>query len=384
MTRRIQRVALVGVGAIAASHRQAVQDNGDRAQIVAVCDLDADRARRFAADHDISRWFTDLPTMLEQTTPDLVAVCTPPAAHRQAVLECLAAGAWVWCEKPPTLSLAEYDELCAAEREGGPYVGYVFQHRFGSAARTLREQIAGGRLGRPHVAVCHTLWYRDADYYAVPWRGRWETEGGGPAMGHGIHQMDLMLWLLGDWVQVQATMATLERAVQTEDVSLATVTFENGALGSVVNSVLSPRQESYLRFDFTDATVEVSHLYGYDNSNWRWTARAGVPADREAGWAPRTDEGGSHSVQLRMYLDAMDTGVRPPACGADGRRALELITGLYQSAITGRPVRRVELVPGNPFHARLDGGGRYRPHRPGDPAGGPAADPAGWGTEVVR
>lgn len=255
------------------------------------------------------------------------------------------------------LSLAEYDDLAEHEREGGPYVGYVFQHRFGSAAQTLRRQIADGTLGRPLVGVCHTLWYRDHAYYAVPWRGKWETEGGGPAMGHGIHQMDLMLSLLGDWREIRALMGTLDRDVATEDVSIAAVAFDSGALVSVVNSVLSPRQESYLRFDFTDATVEVSHLYGYDNSNWTWTPREGV---EPAGWLPTADVPSSHTAQLAAFLDAMDRGERPPASGADGRRSLELITGLYESAITGRPVLRADLAPGNPFYDHLDGGGRYQ------------------------
>jgi predicted dehydrogenase len=121
--------------------------------------------------------------------------------------------------------------------------------------------------------------------------------------------------------------------------------------------VLSPRQESYLRFDFTDATVEVSHLYGYDNSHWTWTPRAGVEA---AAWLPADDVPSSHTAQLGAFLDAMDRGERPPASGADGRRSLEFITGLYQSAITGQPVQRTELVAGNPFYDHLDGGGRYR------------------------
>ncbi len=363
----VKRVAIIGAGAIAGAHQQAYAAAGERVQIVAVVDLDIERARSFAEKHNVQASFIDVGTMLAETAPDLVSVCTPPGAHREAVLACLAAGAWVWCEKPPVLSLAEYDELAAAENdEGGPYVGYVFQHRFGSAARTLRQQIAEQTLGRPHVAVCHTLWYRDAAYYAVPWRGRWETEGGGPAMGHGIHQMDLMLSLLGDWHEVRAMMGTLDREVETEDVSVATVSFANGALASVVNSVLSPRQESYLRFDFTDATVEVSHLYGYDNTNWTWTPRDGIEPERVATWAPETDEASSHEAQARIFLDAMDAGVRPPASGADGRRSLELVTGLYQSAITGLPVRRSDLAPGNPFYQNLDGGGRYTAARPAE------------------
>jgi predicted dehydrogenase len=296
--------------------------------------------------------------MLAADRPDLAIVCTPPVAHHDGVKACLEAGAWVWCEKPPVLSLAEYDALAAMERDGGPYAGYVFQHRFGSAAMTLRRQIADGTLGRPLVGVCHTLWYRDHAYFEVPWRGRWATEGGGPTMGHGIHQMDLVLSLLGDWREVRAMMGTLDRRVETEDVSLAAVQFESGALVSVVNSVLSPREESYLRFDFTDATVEVSHLYGYGNSDWRWTPRAGVV---DSGWLPTDDVDSSHTAQLTHYLDAMDRRERPPASGADGRRSMELITGLYQSAITGRPVRRTELGPGNPFYDRLDGGGQYHP-----------------------
>jgi predicted dehydrogenase len=353
------RVAVVGAGGIAAGrHMPALRAHADRAEVVAVVDADADRAAAFAAEWQVARSSTDLAATLAGEQPDLVVVCTPPAAHHEGVRASLAAGAWVWCEKPPVLSLAEYDGLAAHERDGGPYAGYVFQHRFGSAAQTLRRQIDDGTLGRPLVGVCHTLWYRDHAYFEVPWRGKWATEGGGPTMGHGIHQMDLMLSLLGDWREVRAMMGTLDRRVETEDVSLAAVRFESGALVSVVNSVLSPREESYLRFDFTDATVEVSHLYGYGNSDWRWTPRKGVV---DSGWLPTDDVDSSHTAQLTHYLHAMDRRERPPASGADGRRSMELISGLYQSAITGRPVLRSELAPGNPFYDRLDGGGRYAP-----------------------
>ena len=358
--RKQYRVAIVGAGAIAGGrHIPAVQAQDGRAKVVAVVDVDGDRAAAFAADWGVEHSYTDLDTMLAADQPDLVIICTPPSGHHAGVQACLRAGAWVWCEKPPVLSLAEYDDLMADERDGGPYVGYVFQHRFGSAARTLREQITSGALGRPLVGICHTLWYRDDAYYEVPWRGKWETEGGGPTMGHGIHQMDLMLSLLGDWREVRAMMGTLERRIATEDVSLAAVSFESGALVSVVNSALSPREVSYLRFDFSEATVEVSHLYGYDNSHWTWTPLRGVAAERAAGWLPTTDVRSSHNVQLAEFLDSMDRAERPAVSGADGRRSLELITGLYQSAITGSPVNRAELEPGNPFYTQLDGGGRY-------------------------
>jgi predicted dehydrogenase len=235
-------------------------------------------------------------------------------------------------------------------------VSYVFQHRFGSAARALREQIRTGALGAPLVGMCHTLWYRDAAYFDVPWRGRWETEGGGPTMGHGIHQMDLMLALMGDWAEVRASAATLARDVETEDVSMALVRFSSGAMVCVINSVLSPRETSYLRFDFPEATVELTHLYGYDNSNWRWTPAPHRGEDSAAALgAPTDDEASSHAAQLRVLLRDLRAGRRPAASGEDGRRVLAFIAALYESAATGRPVTPGMLTPDNPFYYSMSG-----------------------------
>ena len=350
------RTAVVGAGGIAqGQHLPGLRVLGDRVEIAAIVDMDGDRAREVAAEWGAPSSFTSVAAMLEEVQPDLVLVCTPPGSHTDAVIRSLDAGASVWCEKPPTLSLAEYDAILEHEGAAGPYASYVFQHRFGSAARTLRSQIAAGDLGAPLVGVCHTLWYRDTAYYDVAWRGKWETEGGGPAMGHGIHQMDLLLSLLGDWTEISATMATLGRDVETEDVSFAHVTFESGAIVSVVNSVLSPRETSYLRFDFADATVEVEHLYGYDNSHWKWTPAPHVDTDAVSSWAPTQNFASSHAVQLEELVSSLERGERPAASGHDGRRVLELIAGLYQSAITGRRVQRSELTRENPFYWSMNG-----------------------------
>jgi predicted dehydrogenase len=351
------RVAIVGSGNIAgARHMPAIRSLGGRIDVVGVMDVELDRAQTFAAEWAIPNAFDSIAAMLDRARPELVIVCTPPVAHTGAVIECLDAGVSVWCEKPPTLSLAEYDEIQSHEGVEGPFVSYVFQHRFGSGAQRLRQSIASGELGRPLVGICNTVWYRSPEYYEVPWRGKWRTEGGGPTLGHGIHQMDLMLSLLGDWHEVRALMGTLDRDIEVEDVSLAAVTMESGAMMSVVNSILSPREESYLRFDFTDATVELSHTYGYDNSNWTWTPAAHVVDDaRVASWAPADNAPSSHAAQLAELLDALAVGTRPRCSGDDGRRSLEFITGLYRSAITGKPVLRSELTPADPFYSALNG-----------------------------
>ncbi|GDY31588.1 Gfo/Idh/MocA family protein [Gandjariella thermophila] len=378
------RAAVVGTGGIARSHLAAFRAHGDQVDVVAAVDVDAARLREFCADAGTATPYDDLEHMLRERRPDLVAICTPPSLHADQVVTVLRHGAWAWCEKPPCLSLAEYDRIVAAERAGGPYAAIVFQHRFGSAAEHLRTLLRTGELGRPLVAHCQTTWYRDDAYYAVPWRGRWETEGGGPTMGHGIHQMDLMLHLLGDWVEVRAMVGRLVHDVATEDVSTALVRFASGAMATVVNSVLSADQVSRIRLDCTDATVELTHLYGYRNEDWVYTPAPHVTDERRVSrWrSPAEDVASSHAAQLRGLLAALREGARPACSGPDGRRVLELVAALYKSALTGLPVRAGEIGAEDPFYAAMHGGMAgaqpgARPGTPGEPLGTGAAAAGG-------
>ncbi|MFD4029572.1 Gfo/Idh/MocA family protein [Streptomyces sp. NPDC058637] len=355
------RVAIVGTGAIArGSHLSALTALAAEQplEIVAAVDVDVDTVEAFCADAGIGRAYTDLGRMLAEQRPDLVVIGTPPRFHRDQTVAALRAGAWVWCEKPPCPSLEDFDAIEAAEGagEGGPYAAIVFQHRFGSGARHVGELLAGRAMGRPLVAHCQTTWYRDAAYYSVPWRGSWGSEGGGPSMGHGIHQMDLLLDLLGPWAEIRAMAGRLVHDVETEDVSTALVRFESGAMATVVNSVLSPDEISRIRIDCEHATVELTHLYGHRNADWRITPAPGVPSGQAAAWSDfGPDEPSSHEAQLRGLLDDLRAGRRPRSSGADGRKSLELVAALYKAAFTGATVRAGEIRPGDPYYSALHG-----------------------------
>ncbi|MFD9317781.1 Gfo/Idh/MocA family protein [Streptomyces sp. NPDC060053] len=354
------RAAIVGIGAIGrGSHLTALRQLAaeGEAEVVAAVDIDATAVEAFCAESGVPHAYTDLERMLAEQRPDLVTICTPPTLHREQSVAALRAGAWVWCEKPPVPTLADYDAVEAEEGAAGPYASIVFQHRFGSGTRHVRRLLAEQALGRPLVAHCQTTWYRDTAYYAVPWRGRWQTEGGGPAMGHGIHQMDLMLDLLGPWSEVRAMAGRLVHDVETEDVSTALVRFESGAMATVVNSVLSPDEVSRIRIDCERATVELTHLYGHSNDNWHITPAPGVPGDVAAAWQDFGDDvPSSHLAQLRELVASMRAGRRPRSSGADGRTSLELISALYKSAFTDTTVRRGEIGPGDPYYTALHGG----------------------------
>lgn len=356
MPLKTYRAVLAGTGGIGDAHVRAVAATGGRVRLVAAADLDAARVGDFATRNQIPATFTDFTAMLQATRPDLVIVATPPGQHTAMSIAAMEAGAWVWCEKPLCRSLADADRIAAKERETGCYTACVFQMRFASSTAHLRQLADAGRLGRPLVAVCNTLWYRDAAYYSAPWRGTWK-ELGGPTMGLGIHAMDHLLHLLGDWTEVRAIAATLDRAIEVEDVSLAMITFASGAVASVVNSALSPRQETYLRLDYQKATVELTHLYSYTRDHWRFTP---APHALEEGllqaWqdAP-PDVGSTHEAQLAALVANMDAGTRPLTSGPEARRTMELLSAIYKSAFTGEAVRAGSIQPGDPHYAAVQG-----------------------------
>lgn len=371
------RVGIVGCGSIARSHVLSYQNN-PRAEVVGVVDIDLARAEAFAASYGTAAYGT-FPELLDQQ-PDLVSVATPPRNHTEVAVELLQSGCSVLLEKPPTTTLAAMDVLAAAEEVSSGSVYVVFQHRHGSGARRAHHLLRSGALGAPQVAVCETLWYRPDSYFLPEWRGNWAGEGGGPTLGHGIHQIDLLLHLVGPWDTLDARAARIARPVEFEDVSLAIVTFANGAVGTVVTSLLSPREVSRIRLDTTRGTLEVNHVYGYSDADWSWTpapdattaailgrvpGRPSISGDGDSGpagahdvWAASAglDLGSNHAAQIDQLVDDMLAGRPHQTTLASTRPTMEFVTALYASSIERETVHRRELTAANPFYHRLNGG----------------------------
>lgn len=337
------RAAIVGTGAVAHLHAEAIAAD-PRIELVAVSNRSEARRIEFAEKHGVAGRYSDHIELLHHEHPDLVILCTPPDLHRQQALDAFAAGAHVLCEKPPALSLAELDDIEAGARAADRRFGVVFQQRTGTAAGHVKRLLDSGALGRPLVAQCQTLWLREDDYYAVDWRGTWEGEGGGTTVGHGIHQLDLLAHLLGDWAEVDARLWRIARDIEMEDVSTAVIRFAGGTVAQAISSVLSPRQTSVVRIDCERATVEVEHLYGHAAANWRITPAPGVPEDVAASWAlPEPDEPSGHIPLVRAMVDALWQDTELPDLVTHARRPLELVTAIYASATYGRPITPAEL-----------------------------------------
>jgi predicted dehydrogenase len=370
------RVGIVGCGSIARSHALSYQNN-PRVELVGVVDIDPARSDAFAAHYD-TKAYGSWRELVDQQ-PDLVSVATPPGNHTEVATELLESDCSVLLEKPPATSLADMDVMAAAEELSSGSVYVVFQHRHGSGARRAYHLLRTGALGTPRVAVCETLWYRPESYFLPEWRGNWAGEGGGPTLGHGIHQIDLLLHLMGPWETLDARAARIAHPVEFEDVSLAIVTFSSGVLGTVVTSLLSPRELSRIRLDTAGGTLEVNHVYGYSDADWSWTptpdsttaanlgrdpglrnadtAESGAPADRDI-WAASAgqDLPSNHAAQIDQLVDDLLAGRGHDTTLASTRPTMEFVTALYASSIERETVHRRDLTPSHRFYSSLNGG----------------------------
>jgi predicted dehydrogenase len=371
------RVGIVGCGSIARSHALSYQNN-PRVDLVGVYDIIPERAEKYAERYGTTA-YGSCPELLDQQ-PDLVSAATPPGTHTDVAVELLESGCSVLLEKPPTTNLADMDVLAAAEEVSSGSVYVVFQHRHGSGARRAHQLLRSGALGAPRVAVCETLWYRPDSYFLPEWRGNWAGEGGGPTLGHGIHQIDLLLHLMGPWETVDARAARIARPVEFEDVSMAMVTFNSGAVGTVVTSLLSPRELSRIRVDTDGGTLEVNHVYGYRDADWSWTPAPdpttaaslgrdpGLPSADGAGHAEPADRGdvwaasagldlpSNHAAQINQLVDDLLAGRGHDTTLASTRLTIELVTALYASSLERETVHRLDLTPGTRFYHTLSGG----------------------------
>lgn len=349
MTR--MRAAIIGTGDVARLHAEAIAARDDAELVVAV-DVNAERAAAFADKYGVPLSGTSLPDI----DLDVVHLCTPPNGHAAQAEEAFARGAHVVVEKPPALALADVDRMVAAAHDAGRQLAVVFQQRTGTAAAHVKRLLDGGTLGRPLVARCDTFWFRDDAYFAAPWRGTWANEGGGTTLGHGIHQLDLLAYLLGEVDEVHGQAWRLARDIETEDVSTAILRFESGVVATAMTSAVSPRQESSIRIDTELATIELTHLYGHGHGNWRITPRPGT--DAPDSWAfPQSETQSGHEAYIDAVYPALAAGGPLPAVAAAPAGSMEIVAAIYASsergaAVSLREVRESASLRG-PMSARV-------------------------------
>ncbi len=352
------RVGQIGCGKVGHIHAAALRGLAE-AELVAVCDVSGERAQAFAA-KDGARAFTDIEAMLCQAKPEAVIIGTPHPLHAAPALAAARAGAHVLVEKPLAATLADCDAMLEAADRAGVVLGVISQRRFYEPVRRMKEAIDAGKIGRPALGVFTMYSWREPSYYhSDPWRGKWDTEGGGVLVNQSPHQLDLLLWLMGPAVEVSGYWANINHpSLEVDDTAVAVLRFAGGGLGAIVTSVA---QKPGIRTTVhvhgaSGASVGVETDRGATfiagvtaiaepplNDVWTIPGEehllAQFQAEDRACFAQIDAATHYHALQIRDFLRAVREGRPPLVTGAAGRAVVELFTAIYRSNREGRPVR---------------------------------------------
>jgi UDP-N-acetyl-2-amino-2-deoxyglucuronate dehydrogenase len=349
-------VAIVGAGAISSSHIEAYLAFPERCRIVALVDIYPEKAERQIAKYHLDAVALDSHRQLiEGGRPDLVSVATPPGTHAEIEIDLLRAGIDVLGEKPMAASLEECDAMLAAAEESGRLLSIVAQNRFRTPMMRLQHVLASGQAGKLlHVQV-DSHWWRGHSYYDLWWRGTWANEGGGPTLNHAVHHIDALQWMAGSPVEVLAMMGNVAHDnAEVEDLSVAVLRFANGAVGQLTSSVVHHGEDQQLVFQAERAKLAFPwDVYASTSKGNGFPERDPVLEQELTGVyeevGPVAHEG--HTGQIDDVLTAIETGRPPFIDGHEGRKTIEIITAIYQSAITGAPAR-LPIGPDDPFYAK--------------------------------
>jgi UDP-N-acetyl-2-amino-2-deoxyglucuronate dehydrogenase len=332
-------VGLVGCGRISRNHFDALR-KVEGLSLAAVCDADAARAAAAGAEQGVP-WFDSMSDMLRQGDCDVVAICTPSGLHAEQGAAAALAGKHVVSEKPMALSLLQADALVNACDAAGVRLFVVKQNRLNPPIQLLRRAVDKGRFGRIFMANVTVRWQRPQEYYdAEPWRGTWEFDGGA-IMNQASHYVDLVQWLVGPVESVVAKTATQARRIEAEDSGIGILNFRSGALGVIeVNVLTYPRNlEGSITILGEHGSVKIGGTAVNRVDHWSFaTYDDDDKLVESANTNPPTVYGFGHEGYYRNVLAVLRGEAAPETDGRAGRKSLELILAMYESARTGREI----------------------------------------------
>ena len=343
------RVAVVGLG-IGKSHLQAFARLPEQYEIVALCDTDSVRLGAGAAQFNVARRHSTLEELIAAGGLDVIDLCTPPFTHRALIEQSLAAGVDVICEKPLVGSLADADAIAGAAARAKGRLFPIFQYRFGNGIAKLKHLQAKGFARYAYFSTIETLWNRGAQYYAVPWRGKWATELGGCCLGHAIHAHDMLSYVIGPAQSVFAHLATRVNPIESEDCAAISLRMADGSLATLSVTLGAAEEISRLRFIFSDLTAESRGTEPYRPGKDPWHFKGKTPeldagiAEALADFLPALE--GFEGQFAAVYTAISGRGPAPVTL-ADARQSLELITAIYHSGETGEAVT-LPVAPNHP------------------------------------
>ncbi len=338
---------IVGAGVISNFHAQAIAAV-DNASLIGAYDFNQNTLDIFSKTNNCIAYDT-LEDMLVNPEIEVVCICTPSGLHLEPALKCIEAGKNCLIEKPLEVTVEKCDKIINASQKAGVKIGVIFPSRFYKLNQQLKESISSNKFGDLVLGDAYVKWSRSADYYkSGKWRGTWQFDGGGALMNQGIHSVDLLQWFMGPVKSVQAYSANvLHQEIEVEDTVIAILKFANGALGTIeCSTAVFPG--SFKRIEIL-GTLGTSVIE--ENDLLKWNFKNEMPEDeliRKKFAGGNTTGGGAsdptaisyygHQLQIENMIHAIEDDINPFIDAREGRKSVEIIMAIYESARSGKEV----------------------------------------------
>ncbi|WP_374055118.1 Gfo/Idh/MocA family protein [Rossellomorea sp. FM04394] len=332
--------AIVGCGFIAKKHAAAIEKI-DAAKLVAVCDK-VPATMKFYKEEYGAEPYTELEKMLEKEDVDIICICTPSGFHASIAVQVAEAKKHIIVEKPIAMTVEDTEKIINACKTNNVKLAVVHPNRFRPVVQELRKIMDRGLLGKISHANCIVNWNRNQEYYdQAPWRGTKQHDGG-VLMNQAIHNLDLLLWFMGTPEQVFSMEATRFRNIEAEDVSVGTIKFDSGALGTVEASttVYPKNYEESITIFGEKGTVKIGgtnalyfeHLDIMDMTDDEIEdLKESIKADP---WGTP-----GHQWIIEDMVTAVNENRVPAVTGEDGENVLKLVLSFYESSKLNQPVQ---------------------------------------------
>tara|TARA_Y100000310_G_C20702405_1_gene831070 strand:+ start:6664 stop:7695 length:1032 start_codon:yes stop_codon:yes gene_type:complete len=333
MANKTINFGIIGCGRVFLKHAESVMQLKN-AKLVGVCDIKTDRLEAAKKKYNC-KGYEDYKEMVLQSDIDVVSICTPSGLHAEMTIKAAKAGKHVIVEKPMAMNLHEADEMIEECKQNNVKLFVVKQNRYNEPIKRLKGALDEKRFGQLFYGNVTVYWSRPQEYYDQdPWRGTKAIDGG-VLMNQSSHHIDMIRWLMGEVKSVKAYTDTLTHDIESEDMGIVILKFKNGAVGSIVatTSVFPHNIEGSVTIMGTKGTVKVGGVALNKMEIWKfkdWKNEDELIS--ESSENPPNVYGFGHFHYIKDAVESIQKNMPPKIDGKEGRKTLELITRIYQSA----------------------------------------------------
>lgn len=334
-------IGIIGCGFISSIHAKAILKI-PTAILVGAFDVNEENKNKFAKEFKVTA-FDTLNEMLTSKEIDAVCICSPSGFHKDLSLQAIKMGKHIIVEKPMALTVKDADEIIKACEKYNVKCTVISQLRYSDAVKKVKMAVDNGWLGKLLIGDIFMKYYRSPEYYSSSkWKGTWKMDGGGALMNQGIHGVDILQYIMGPIKSVYAISKTMARQIEVEDTVCALAEYKNGAIGTIqATTSVYPGFERRMEICGDSGSIIMKEdsiafwdLLKKDNSFEVNFDAATVNASND----PANIANIGHTTQISDFIDCILHDKTPFVDCYEGKKSIEIITSIYQSAKTGQPV----------------------------------------------